>query len=148
MRTLFTSLTRPKHLAARLQQLIPALQLGQCKHWTAYVLGYRDWHELADVTKTNSEGPGTDSKEFSKKDLSLYRIGRLISLLENKHSFVIRLLLAWDIDNPRAPRANKLRPSNGPLVRQNSPVEALLIEDLSVEDSPKLCRSELLRSVR
>lgn len=45
MRTNFNSTSIPTRAAKRLKELA-GLKDSQAKQWTAYVLGYRDWHEL------------------------------------------------------------------------------------------------------
>lgn len=47
MRLQFRTLTRPKHLAERIETVFPFLSHMQAQTWAAKMLGYRSWHELA-----------------------------------------------------------------------------------------------------
>ncbi|MCC5611034.1 hypothetical protein LC612_30860 [Nostoc sp. CHAB 5834] len=61
MRLQFRSLTRPKHLAERIETVFPALTHMQAQEWAAKILGYRNWHELAGSVGPNvKETPDFD----------------------------------------------------------------------------------------
>jgi hypothetical protein len=80
----FKTLTRAKHLAERLETVFPALSHMKAQEWAAQILGYRNWHELAesvgpDVEETAdyvisresllSDGDSEGSKAFFKRSL-------------------------------------------------------------------------------
>lgn len=54
MRLHYRSMTRPRHVARRMQTIFPALSLTSAQHWTARIMGYRDWHELRQSVNTNA----------------------------------------------------------------------------------------------
>lgn len=55
MRMAFRTLTRPKHLAERIEIVFPALSHMQAQNWAAQILGYRNWHELANLVSPDAE---------------------------------------------------------------------------------------------
>lgn len=57
MRIYFNSLSRPKRVARTLQDIFPLEKLSQCQAWAARCYGYRDWHELAQVTAAGLHPP-------------------------------------------------------------------------------------------
>lgn len=134
MRTLFWSLTRPKHLAARLHQLLPALTLSHCHDWTAQVCGYRNWHELAEVTKNNSKAEVATSQDIDEEARDNYRIEKLAGLLGSRQNFLVRLYVEWGLDQPRAPKTPRLPISAEISIDGRMPISSLLREDLSVMD--------------
>lgn len=88
MRAQFSSFTRPKAMALRIQTVFPALSHMRALEWAARILGYRDWHELAkstppnvtetpDVVLEDNEGrfvSNEQSREFFKRELAQRRI--------------------------------------------------------------------------
>lgn len=89
MRTFFSSVTRPKHVAERLHRLLPALSHAQCLCWTANVFGYRDWHDLASVVKAGLE-PATP--EMGGYPAHPEAVRALIAHVQSQRSTLYKLL--------------------------------------------------------
>jgi hypothetical protein len=112
MRVYFRSLTRPKHVAERLHQLLPALSHKNALEWTAQVFGYRDWYDLQQVTKSEPE-PSKDVKTLGIPSLTAiftgdpslnYQMKVLKQLLGTHAHLTLHLFDAWSPNESGAPR--------------------------------------------
>lgn len=115
MRTFFHSTTRPKHVAERLHHLLPALTRAQCLAWTAKVFGYRDWHDLAEVTKQALHPPSPDLGDASDPAVNIIIIQQtksqkevLTNLLGDQAFLAESLYDEWTPYLPGVPRATRL----------------------------------------
>lgn len=64
MRTHFDSLDRPKRIARVLAEFFPALKLMQAQEWVAQICGYRNWHDLREVTSLQSHAASLLMPQF------------------------------------------------------------------------------------
>ncbi len=73
MRMFFESMTLPKKAAKRVQSYFSAdvygkAKLSECQEITARLLGYSDWHELNQVTKSGKQQPSLIDEEVSAEE--------------------------------------------------------------------------------
>jgi len=75
MRIYFQSLTRPKQLAHRVHEwyaraAMPEyrLHLHECQQIAAALLGYRNWHELKEVSARGDHAPSPSDEEVTAKE--------------------------------------------------------------------------------
>ena len=74
MRFYLTGLTRPKQVAQHLSALFPATKLSTCQEWTAKLYGYRDWHEMAEITKSGKNPPSKLDEYLTVEEQTTRRI--------------------------------------------------------------------------
>lgn len=96
MRIHLRDIGQAKKLAKRLKTIseqadsrsVSKLSLSRCQQIVAYVLGYRDWHELAEETAKTHE-PSPDDRDISHDDMIArrrYQGARLVELGFNRHT--------------------------------------------------------------
>ena len=74
MRFYLTGLTRPKQVAQHLSALFPGNKLSTCQEWAAKLYGYRDWHEMAEITKNVKNPPSKLDEYLSVEEQNARRI--------------------------------------------------------------------------
>jgi len=74
MRFYLTGLTRPKQVAQHLSALFAATKLSTCQEWAAKLYGYRDWHEMADITKNGKNPPSKLDEYLTVEEQTARRI--------------------------------------------------------------------------
>ncbi len=68
MRFYLTGLARPKRVAQHLSALFPNNKLSTCQEWAAKLYGYRDWHEMAEITKNGGNTPSQLDEYLSAEE--------------------------------------------------------------------------------
>lgn len=68
MRIYFKSMARPKRVARTMQDIFPLEKLSQCQAWTAQIYGYRDWHELEQITRAGDCDPSPDDEDLGEEE--------------------------------------------------------------------------------
>ncbi len=68
MRFYLTGLARPKRVAQHLSALFPNNKLSTCQEWAAKLYGYRDWHEMAEITKSGGNTPSQLDEYLSAEE--------------------------------------------------------------------------------
>ncbi|MBZ0106581.1 MAG: hypothetical protein K8H84_13265 [Sulfuricella denitrificans] len=74
MRFYLTGLARPKKVAQHLSALFPTNKLSSSQEWTAKLYGYRDWHEMAEITKNGGHPPSKLDEYLSEEEQTARRI--------------------------------------------------------------------------
>lgn len=74
MRFYLTGLARPKQVAQHLSAMFPANKLSTSQEWTAKLYGYRDWHEMAEVTKNGGNPPSKLDEYLSVEEQTARKI--------------------------------------------------------------------------
>lgn len=74
MRFYLTGLARPKKVAQHLTALFPKQLLSTTQGWAAKLYGYRDWHEMAEITKDGKNPPSKLDEYISAEELAERRI--------------------------------------------------------------------------
>jgi hypothetical protein len=67
MRFYLTGLARPKKVALHLSAMFPTNKLTTSQELAAKLYGYRDWHEMAEITK-NGGNPPSKLDEYLSED--------------------------------------------------------------------------------
>ncbi len=94
MRFYLTGLARPKKVAQHLSALFPANKLSTSQELTAKLYGYRDWHEMAEITKNGGTPPSKLDEYLSVEEQTARRIDqdenihRILNLSEANASLV------------------------------------------------------------
>ena len=73
MRFYLTGLARPKRVAQHLSALFPANKLSTSQEWTAMLYGYRNWHEMAEITKSGENPPSLLDEYLSEEEQAARR---------------------------------------------------------------------------
>lgn len=68
MRIYFKSMARPKRVARTMRDIFPLEKLSQCQAWTAKIYGYRDWHDLEQITGAGEHDPSPDDEDLGEKE--------------------------------------------------------------------------------
>ncbi len=101
MRFYLTGLARPKQVAQHLSALFPANKLSTSQEWTAKLYGYRDWHEMAEVTKSGKNPPSKLDEYLSAEEQAarrmeqeekIYRILKLSAADAGRVALIRRIL--------------------------------------------------------
>ena len=74
MRFYLTGLARPKKVAQHLSAMFPKNKLSASQELTAKLYGYRDWHEMAEITKTGGNTPSKLDEYLSEEEQSVRSI--------------------------------------------------------------------------
>jgi hypothetical protein len=74
MRFFLTGLARPKQVAQHLSAMFPANKLSTSQEWTAKLYGYRDWHEMAEVTKSGGNPPSKLDEYLSAEEQAVRKL--------------------------------------------------------------------------
>ena len=74
MRFYLTGLARPKKVAQHLSVMFPPNKLSTSQECTAKLYGYRDWHEMAEVTKTGKNTPSKLDEYLSEEEQAVRSI--------------------------------------------------------------------------
>ncbi len=74
MRFFLTGLARPKKVAQHLIAMFPTKNLSTCQEWAAKLYGYRDWHEMAEITKNGGNTPSKLDEYLAEEELSVRSI--------------------------------------------------------------------------
>jgi len=81
MRVLFSSMSRPKRVS-KFHVDATGLPIPHAQNEVAYVLGYKDWHELQQVTNAGGAQRSLDDEALSDTDLAerrAYQVSRLVA---------------------------------------------------------------------
>lgn len=81
MRVLFSSMSRPKRVS-KFHVDATGLPIPHAQNEVAYVLGYKDWHELQQVTNAGDAPRSLDDEALSDTDLAerrAYQVARLMA---------------------------------------------------------------------
>ncbi len=74
MRFYLTGLARPKKVAQHLSAMFPPNKLSTSQEWTAKLYGYRDWHEMAEITKNGKNIPSKLDEYLSEEEQAVRSI--------------------------------------------------------------------------
>jgi hypothetical protein len=74
MRFFLTGLARPKQVAQHLSAMFPATKLTTSQEWTAKLYGYRDWHEMAEITKSGKNPPSKLDEYLTAEEQTARRL--------------------------------------------------------------------------
>ena len=76
MRFYLTGLARPKKVAQHLCAMFPANKLSTSQELAAKLYGYRDWHEMAEITKNGGNTPSKLDEYLSGEEQAARRIAQ------------------------------------------------------------------------
>ncbi len=68
MRFYLTGLARPKKVALHLSAMFPTNKLTTSQELAAKLYGYRDWHEMAEITKSGENPPSKLDEYLSEEE--------------------------------------------------------------------------------
>jgi hypothetical protein len=68
MRFYLTGLSRPKKVAQHLSAMFPTNKLSTSQELTAKLYGYRNWHEMAEITKNGGNTPSQLDEYLSEEE--------------------------------------------------------------------------------
>ena len=68
MRFFLTGLARPKKVAQHLSAMFPENKLTTSQELAAKLYGYRDWHEMAEITKAGKNSPSKLDEYLSEEE--------------------------------------------------------------------------------
>ncbi len=68
MRFYLTGLARPKKVAQHLNAMFSKNNLSASQEQTAKLYGYRDWHEMAEITKNGGNAPSKLDEYLSEEE--------------------------------------------------------------------------------
>ena len=68
MRFFLTGLARPKKVAQHLSAMFPENKLTTSQELAAKLYGYRDWHEMAEITKAGENSPSKLDEYLSEEE--------------------------------------------------------------------------------
>lgn len=74
MRFYLTGLARPKRVAQHLCALFPANNLSASQELAARLYGYRNWHEMAEITKAGGNPPSKLDEYLSGEEQTARRL--------------------------------------------------------------------------
>ena len=74
MRFYLTGLARPKQVAQHLSAMFPGNKLTTSQEWAAKLYGYRDWHEMAEITKSAENLPSKLDEYLSADEQAARRL--------------------------------------------------------------------------
>ena len=74
MRFYLTGLARPKRVAQHLCALFPANKLSTSQELAAKLYGYRNWHEMAEVTRNGGNPPSKLDEYLSEEEQTARRL--------------------------------------------------------------------------
>jgi len=74
MRFYLTGLARPKKVAQHLSAMFTTNKLSTSQELTAKLYGYRDWHEMAEITKSGENTPSKLDEYLSEEEQAVRSI--------------------------------------------------------------------------
>jgi len=74
MRFFLTGLSRPKKVALHLSAMFPTNKLSTSQELAAKLYGYRDWHEMAEITKNGGNTPSQLDEYLSEEEQAVRSI--------------------------------------------------------------------------
>lgn len=85
MRFYFSNMARPKRVAQLLKIIFPMQKLAGAQEWAARLYGYRDWHELVEITKAGKHTPNKFDEELPQDERLARQVeqGELIQEMMN-----------------------------------------------------------------
>jgi hypothetical protein len=95
-RIYFQSLKWPKKLSKRLKKLSDDLLLSHAQAGVAYILGYRDWQELHQVTESHEDVPSAFDDYASPEEVKArhaYQTNRAVEFFDIDHRTGSELIL-------------------------------------------------------